>query len=730
MPSDAAVIKQFEEDTKSMDDRWGTLHQRHARQTRFVWYDDQWSPEAKAERNSTTTINGSTTPRRSTLVFNLERPFVVKVVNGVKKLKPVIKILPIDGQADKKLADVRRGIFQSIERNTGAIPCRLNALTDAVTAGYGFYRFITDYVDPLSREQELKYKMIEDVTNVLWDEDDKSPDGSDCKKVTIKESVSKKEFKRQTKKNWEDIYQSGKTHAAWGTSEKPTITEYWFVEEIPDKAVTLTPEYSGEVSPQGEPLPKNIFLSEAKKMAKERNINIEYMLEYDEDNQLIQRDTHRRQVWWYKLAGKVVLDKRAWPGYWIPVFKVEGRRKICQGDERMDGLANGANSNQRSYNYARNAQNENLGRVTKAPYLTPVGGIPKDEQGKWNTSASRPWANLNYNAYDDSGKPLPPPQKTPGAQVDMGLANEAIISDKGVQKAMGLFGAFIGDTGSEKSGKAILAGADESADVVYDFALNLATTMRFEGKVRNELLPKVHDVPQQIRMVGEDDQEKVIWVNKQAQDERGQDYYYDLKQGKFDLDVEMTANDHTKRAETRDGIERLTKGLPPEFTFAVSDFLAKESDFRQSEQIANRFRKLIGMKFPKLLEEDGEEQSPQVMQLKQALQQMQQQLQQMGQEYQAMKMDKSTEGKKVEIDGFNAKTQRMKAIMDAEHNEAKLKVDLEKADINAEKDLIKTDVDNEAKVHLAGMANAFNEKNSLDADQRTKNEHITGQTSA
>lgn len=75
-----------------------------------------------------------------------------------------------------------------------------------------------------------------------------------------------------------------------------------------------------------------------------------------------------------------------------------------------------------------------------------------------------------------------------------------------------------------------------------------------------------------------------------------------------------------------------------------------------ADEIAERFKAMLP---PQILGED-----PQMQQLQQQMQQMQQQAQQMvgqlQQQMEQLKADKTLESKKIDIDGYNAETNRLK----------------------------------------------------------------------
>lgn len=663
------LIEQFEKDFELMSEVWSPLHDLHRYDIKFTWFNEQWSPEAKEDRAGVDGPNGC--PPRPCNVFNILKPYIIKVCNGIKKLQMGIKVMPMDSGEDKDTAEVFRGIQRAIEINTGAVNCRDKATNDAVTAGYGFYAFRTDYEDPRSRNQELKYRFIHDATQVLWDDDDDTLDGSGCKKVVYREQISKKEFKQMTGREWEDFYQGGgpaDTHLAWGNAEKPMLTEYWYVEEKKERLV----RFEGQ----------DMFLSEVEELLKNEldmsGMPVEAYLERDENGEILERETHSRKVYCCKMAGKQVISKDLWPGYWIPWFKIEGRLNKCNGDIIRQGLSRDGQPSQECYNYARNSAIERLGLSTKLSWITAEGSIPDAERPKWATSNTRNWSNLFYEAYDEKDQPLPAPFRSPAADIDVGHVQEAQTSQGEIMSVMGLYGAYTGDTSNERSGRAIMAGAQESADIVHDFADNKKATMLHEGRVRNELIPKIYDVPRQVRMVGDDDKEKVIMVNQRALDEKGNEYYYDLKRGKYDLKIEMGPSDEDRRMETVEGMKAMRQMIPPEAFMAMSDIYVKAQAFRGSDEAYERLNRWIKINMPGIIKEEGEP-PIEVVQLQQQMQQMQQEFQQafgqLQQENQQLKartqieMAKLEEQKQVneeqnEVDIYNAETNRMKAETD------------------------------------------------------------------
>jgi len=664
------IIERFEKDWESMSDYWSKLHQEWRKDMKFIWFNKQWDKEAEAERTRPLSVNGSAVPPRPCLVFNILKPFIIKVCNGIKKLRMGIKVNPVDNGTDKELAEVRRGIHRAIERNTEAESARDNATNGAVSAGYGFYGFVTEPEDPKSFDHEIKYRTVKDATNVLWDDDDKTEDGSGLKKFILQEIYGVKEFETEFDVDWTSMSGSEKQlSGAWGTQNKPIVSEYWYIDEKKETLVMVDGV--------------NMYLSEAKEKFKDEALPIESFLDADEETgEIYERETHSREVWVCKLAGRRVLSKDKWKGYWIPWFKIEGRFELVDGDVIKSGLGRDAKPSQQTYNYARNNQIERMGQANKIPMYVPVDGIPEAEKIKYETANSRNWDHLKFNAYDEQGRPIPGPQKPPPAQIEPAFANEAGTSRDEIMATMGLYGSYTGDTQNEKSGKAILAGAQESADIVYDFSNNKVKVMKHEGRVREEMIPKVYDTARQVRMVGEDDKEKVIMVNQKARDEKGREYYYDMKVGKFDIKIDMGPSDEDKRLETLQGLEGLRSVIPPQAFAAMADIFVGEQSFRRSDEAEARLKRWIELNMPGIIE-DKDGPSPEVKQMQAQMKQMEQQAMQVIQQL------------KTENDQLKAKTELEKAkiLVNAEIEKAKLEEQKQVNEENNEVDVFKAETD-------------------------------------
>jgi hypothetical protein len=132
-----------------------------------------------------------------------------------------------------------------------------------------------------------------------------------------------------------------------------------------------------------------------------------------------------------------------------------------------------------------------------------------------------------------------------------------------------------------------------------------------------------------------------------------------LAAGIFDVALSTGASYTTRRAEAADAMMNAIQ-VWPQLMGIAGDLVVKAQDWPGAEQLAERLQKTIPPQFltPEQQKENGG--PPPVP--PEAIQQMQQQLQQLTMENQQLKMDKTIEFKKLEVQSYEAETKRIAAL--------------------------------------------------------------------
>ena len=661
-PENMELIEEFEQKFEEGENRWNRIHSSYEDDKEFVFDSKQWDPDQENDRVESV-------PPRPVITVNKVRKPVNKLVNGIRKSKPGIKVRAT-GEEDKVLADVRQGMIRAIEKHSNARDCYYNGMNDCAGGGIGMWRIVTEYKNERSNNQIIKFKPIDDCTTV-YTSDWQEQDGSDITWCIFKEQYSEERYKSEFGEDSKSFlsHHSVGDKVAWGTNDGPIVSEFWRIVEKDDEAVR---DISG----------KDMLLSELKKKYGD---DYELYIAVDEDGKQIRRKTKVPTVKWAKLAGKKVLKEGTWPGKWIPLIMVLGRKYRMKGKLTLFSLIRDSKDAQKAYNYARSSQIERLALTPKAEWMYALGSIPKSEQWKYETSNTRNHWGLGFEAYDysdpENPKPNPQPTRSQPSMVDPGMSQELIVASDDIKETTGQMDSFDQARSNPISGNALKESRIDGDDNNFDYIESLGKAIRHTGRIIDNLIPFVNDVPMQVAMIGEDEEEKIVWINKFHQKANGESYQYDMDQGEFDLDIEMGASQDTKRQETLEGLNSISSESP-EIAEILSDLRIKEHDWRMSGEASERIKRHLKIKYPNIIQDDEDEKlvPPEVLAMQQELEGLREQMQLVSGEYEKLKLDKSIELRKLDIDEKNAETNLIKVHTDAD-------VKIEEANIKAAADI-------------------------------------------
>lgn len=624
---------------------------------RFARLGEQWPDGVKRQRE----IDG-----RPCLTINRMPAMLRQVVNDARQNKPAIKVHPVDSGAKRETAEILNGLIRNIEYTSNADVAYDTALDHAVTGGFGYFRIDVDYACDDEFDLDIKICRIANPLTVYGDENSTAADSSDWNKAFITELYTESEFEKRwkgaEKSNWESSYRD--LPDGWRDNELVRVAEWWTREEVPAKLLKLS---------DGMVLYVNEYM------------RIKDILDAQGITVVGERDTKTNKVKQKIISGAEVLEENEWAGKYIPIVPVYGDEVMVEGKRHWISLTRWAKDPQQMFNYWRTASTELVALAPKAPYLGPKGAFNTDAN-KWATAN-----NVSYPYIEYDGAVMP--QRQPFAGPPAGALQEALNASDDMKSTMGIYDAALGARSNETSGRAILQRQRESDTATFNYIDNLSRAIRHAGRVMVDLIPKVYNAPRIIRVIHEDGSNESVPINQpftpdQAKSPQAQAYeagktqetvdgltrIYDVTTGKYDVTCEAGPSFSTKREEAAAQMMELGRMFPPMMQVA-GDLLVKNLDWPGADDIADRLKAMLP---PQL-----QGQSPQVMQMRQQMQQMDQMAkqavgqlnQQIAQLQQQLQQEKSHDAqamlqadidrKKLEIDEYNAVTNRMKVTAPA-----------------------------------------------------------------
>ena len=524
--------------------------------------EDQWDPQLKMQRENA---------GRPAMSFPRCHTFVQQVANEARTRKPTIKFSPRTDQ-DNDTAECLEGLARYIQYDSQAQVAYETAVEYSAGASFGYYRFLTEYCDDDSDDQELKVIPVLDplqVYGVLV------PACFNRKPrfAFVIEDIPKDEYKAMYPKSelaslpWAE---AEKRSEGWVGSDAVRIAEYWYCE---DETV------------KGKRRPKC-------------------------------------KVKFCKTNGFEILPdtETEWPGSTIPIIPVLGRQMIMDGKPRLFSVVRPQKAAQQLINYSKSRIAETLSTQPISPFMVAEGQIEGYEQ-EWKTLNTSMKPFLTYKMVDVAGRSLPAPQRQVYEPPIQALSSFVMQEVEDMKATTGQFDPSLGNQSSATSGRAIQSLQSQGNLTTMHYVDNLGRSFKAGGDVIAEVVPIIYDTKRQIEILGEDEARKVVTINAPHQDENGKTKHYKVKDAKMSYVVSMGTAYDAKRSESFNTMQQLVQ-TAPNLLPMFGDVLFKNSDMAGADIVAERFKKMLP---PNLqADEDGQQQVP-----PQAQAMMQQQHQQM-----------------------------------------------------------------------------------------------------
>jgi hypothetical protein len=712
--NDAKILKDSREGLQLCIDDEQAERAKMADDMRFVSL-DQWPQDIRSMRENDS-VNGA----RPCLTVDQINQYTTQVTNDMRANRPSVKTRPVDDKADPATAEVFQGLVRHIEDQSSAAIAYQTSGESAVDIGLGFFRIITDYISPDSFDQEIIIKRVPNTFSVYLSAH-QMPDGSDAEKGWVLEKIQIDKFKAtypNAKADKADFTGLG-VQPTWYSEQEVTICEYFYKEYKQENLLFL-----GDGN--------TVYKSDFEKLP-------------DPKPQITgQRDSQRISVKWCKHSGCEILEKRDWPGKFIPIIEEIGKEKIVDGKRILWGLVRPAKDSLRAFNYWISALTEKMALAPKAPFVGAVGQFAS-QGDKWDKANINNYAKLEYDAIDVNGNVVAPPRRQEPMQMEPAMAQMLQIMQNNVKSSLGMYKASVGQGEGDQSGRAILALKKESDTGTLHFGENQAISIMHGGRIMVDLIPKIYDTKRILRILGEDGKVQNVKIDPEQPQAMREikdpatgvvQRIYNLGVGRYDVTVTVGPGYTTSRQEAATVMTDLANSAKDPISAAIMRYAAvKNSDFHGSEEITHMLKAMLP---PQLQEQgvNGQPMPPEAMakigQLQQAGQQLQLQLHEVGQENQQLKAGAAAKQASVQAD-HDAKMQAL--LLDEKVQNEKARLAREKFEFDKQLEIDKANHAIDLEERKAAAANkqqsdklAFDHQCRLDdnaakaAEQGTKDE--------
>jgi len=522
---------------------------------------------------------------RPTLTVNKIPQFCRQISNEMRQNKMSIKVNPVDDQGDIETAKIYQGIIRNIEYSSNASLAYIGAGESAVEKSFGFFRITNDYVSPDSFDQEIRVRGVANPFSVQIDPSSVELDGCDMTFAFIAERLSKTEFKAQYPKS--DIANSS-DWLSYGANKD------W----IDDESVTVCEYYEKSFEE------KEIYLLENGEVVDAENYETYMQFLATSGQQLIGIKNKRKaqvpKVMWYKLNGVEILESTEIPCSYIPLIPVYGGRVFVDGKWILESVHRYAQDSQKMLNYYTSSEAESIALAPKAPWLADAEQVAGFEQ-QWKTANSENYSILLYNAVSKDGQLLPAPSRNNVDPAIGAVSSARAYASEDIKATTGIYDPSLGAKSNETSGRAILARNQQAQTSNYHFVDNLSISIQHAGRIMVEMIPRIYDAERAVRILGENDEREIIFINKEFE-RNGEVVKYDLSKGKYDVVVDVGPSYATKRQEAAEAMVDFSKAMPQQAPL-IADLMVKSMDWPMAQEIGDRLKKMLP---PELQDNQGQ----------------------------------------------------------------------------------------------------------------------------
>lgn len=558
---------------------------------------------------------------RLSLTINYTDLYVERIENQLKQQRPRIKCHPVGEGADVETAEVVNGLTRHIENRSQASVAYDAAASSALDIGWGYARLISEYVDERSFDQELRIVPILNTFTVYRDPDSVLPDGSDSMRYLISFKVTRKQFKqRYPGKQISDFSPGGiGDDLEWEGIEHVRLAEYFRITEVPESLYKMV-----DGSTRLESDFDKGTLKAALKDPQKHGFAIE-------DGKPVERPSFKRQVEWYKLTGREVIDKRILPGRYIPIVACQGKVLDIEGKRSRKGMIANLMEPARMVNYWETMKTERLALAPKSEWIAYEGVI--EGHSEWHDANRKAYSVLVGKAvYGPNGELLPLPTKQPPAGVEAGMSEAMQSAYSGLMAMAGQPHDPGQDTRGEVVSGVALAERRELADIShFQYYDNQMLMIDFMGRLILDWIPVTYSTTRMQRIISEDGKPQMVKINEGLGGV--EKVKNDLTIGQYAVVMDTGPGYDTKRKEGADLLTNVLKTPMGEIVAQKApDIYFRSLDTANSEQIADRLAVQIPDELKKMIEGMPEK-------AKTVIGQMQQQIQVLTSKVQEQEMD-------------------------------------------------------------------------------------------
>ena len=549
------IVKEALERFETASDGWSDIYEQSVADVSFIDDDEgQWEDSVRESRHN-----------RPCLTFDKLSASVDRVVGGQMAQMPSVKVRAAE-EGDEDIAEVYQGLIRQIDQR--GIQAFKTAFKFAVKSGWGCLLVDHDYIDDVSLDQDIILREIKNPFSVLLDPIIQAQHVQEARFGFMFEDMERQEFSRlypdaESYPGESDFTTTGNMDS-WVSEDFVRVADYF---RITLEEKTLVQLSDGRV----------LDLEEVQPVRDELNLQGITLGKT--------RKVQKRKLERFKISGMEILEEVECVGRFIPLVPMFGKTSNINGKYITRGIVRKAKDAQRLYNYSRSVAVEVTALTPKQPYFVTPAMI-KGHESKWKNMMVSNDPVLQFN-FDQGQKPY---RESP-AQGSPGLLQDAQFAAEDIKATTGIFDANIGQQGQETSGVAIGRRQFQGEMSNFEYQDQLIDSMELAGRIMIDMIPAVYDTERTIRIIGEDEREETVQVNKTLMAAQTGTFVktMDLNVGNYDIKIASGPSFTTRKQETA---EQLSSMIAQNAAMSqlVGDILFQNLDLVGGDEAIKRLR--------------------------------------------------------------------------------------------------------------------------------------------
>lgn len=617
---------------------------------------DQWDADERTKRE--TDPGGA----RPCLVLDQTGQYVANVAGQVEQRPPAIHAIPVDGGADRKVAESLDGLYRHIEHTSRAQQHYARALTSAARAGVGYLIVRPEFTDRALNYQEPRISSEGDPLRVVLDPWSVEIDGSDADFGYLLTPLSHREFERRYGKRKKVSFGDDEGKTVEDERQSIVIAEEWRIEEKTRNLIMVTDP--------ADPSRDRFAVEEDEYWERDKSGQPLQVLTKDDGSVWTYKDKYKCVKWTYLSGAEPLSEEQEYPADGIGIVPVYGYVGWAGGRMTYCGIPRRARAPQQAYNFHMSEMRALMATAPKTPWIGPKRAF-RGVETLWDRASVDSRAFLPYNDVDEAGQVIAAPFRAP---VAINLANHgqnAEMALKDIQASIGMYQANLGAPSNETSGIAIESRKQQGEASTAHFPSHLAASLGQVGKLCMQMVQKLVDTPRQMRILGIDQMPGTVRIDPkqtQAMQDTPQGVSINPNVGTYDVRVVVGASFSTQRQQAQQAYTEMMRANP-QMMPAIAPLWAQTLDVPHADKLAQVLTAMAPDPVKAILSPDGEDSTAKLKaendQLKQALQEALSVAQEAQQEIASSKAEQEAKEEENAIKAYDAQTKRLAAMKDA-----------------------------------------------------------------